>query len=267
MVKHLKSLHSDLGKGKALQSTAQPKVSIVIPALNEEEGIGKTIAAIPRDKLENMGYNVQIIVVDNGSQDATGRLAKEAGAEVVFEPHRGYGAAFKAGFTNADGDIIATTDADCTYPVEDIPRLIKILDDDELDFITTNRFAMMQKGAMSGRNKLGNKVLSFTARFLFQVDIKDSQSGMWVFRRSLLPLMVLKSNSMALSQELKLEACHYLGCRWREVPIQYRSRTGSVKLRVWRDGVSNLLHLMKKRVSRGSKNTVGVSLHHTEERV
>jgi len=77
------------------------KISIVIPALNESEGISKTIQAIPRAELEDIGYQVQVLVVDNGSDDGTADIARGAGAEVILEPKRGYGNAYKAGFARA----------------------------------------------------------------------------------------------------------------------------------------------------------------------
>ena len=224
-------------------------ISIVIPALNEKDGIEETIRSLPKSELEAMGYKVQTLVVDNGSDDGTGDLARKAGAEVIFEPKRGYGSAFKAGFANATGEIIATADADATYPVEDIPRLVKILEEDNLDFLTTDRFVLMGKGAMSFRNKVGNAVLSSTMRLFFGLNIKDSQSGMWIFRRSILDKLKLTSNT-PLSQELKIEACHFAKCRWKEVPIKYRPRAGKAKLGGWKVGLTNLLQLFKKRLVR-----------------
>jgi Glycosyltransferases involved in cell wall biogenesis len=234
---------------KETQQT-QRTLTVVIPARNEKDGIEGTVRAIPKDKLEKMGYEVQILVVDNGSNDGTGDLAKKAGAEVIFEPKPGYGRAYKTGFANATGGIIATADADLTYPVEEIPGFVKLLEDEKLDFITTNRFAKMDKSAMSRRNKLGNGVLNLTTRLLFRIDLTDSQSGMWVFRRSILDNLVLKSDGMPLSEELKIEACHFARCRWGELPIEYRARVGEIKLRGWRDGLQNLFYLVRKRVIR-----------------
>lgn len=226
------------------------QISIVFPALNEREAIEKVIRAIPIKELEGMGYEVQILVVDNGSSDGTGELAREAGAKVVLEPIRGYGRAYKTGFASATGDIIATADADLTYPMDDIPKFVRLLEEENLDFITTNRYANMGKDAMSPLHRLGNTILNITAKLLFQINIRDSQSGMWVFKKDLLDKMVLKSDTMAFSQELKIEACHFTKCRWRELPIQYKTRLGRVKLRSWRDGFGNLLRLIKKRLVR-----------------
>ncbi len=231
-------------------ATKAKKISIVIPALNEEQGIANTINTIPKAKLQDMNYDVEIIVVDNGSTDSTSEIAKEAGATVVYEPVRGYGKAYKTGFSVATGDIIATADADCTYPIEDIPKLAHMLEDEGLDFITTNRFANMDEGAMHAQNRLGNGILNIVTKILYGIDIKDSQSGMWVFRRDLLQNLKVKSNGMPLSEELKIEACYYSKCHWKEFPISYKARVGEVKLRKYRDGFANLFYLFRKRLFR-----------------
>ena len=226
-------------------------ISILFPALNERDGIEQTIQAIPKDELEDMGYEVQILVVDNGSSDGTGELARKAGAEVIFEPRRGYGSAYKAGFANARGEIIATADADATYPIQDIPRLVKTLEQENLDFITTNRFALMENGAMSFQNKVGNTILSLAVRFLFRINIRDPESGMWVFKREILDKLRISSDVWPFSHELKLEACYFNKYRWREVPIQYRDRIGETKLSSgWKVGFTDLFHIIIKRIIR-----------------
>ena len=226
-------------------------ISIVIPARNERDGIEQTIRAIPKDELERMDYEVQILVVDNDSNDGTGELAKKAGAEVIFEPKHGYGSAYKAGFAHARGDIIATADADVTYPAEDIPRLVGILEKENLGFLTTNRFALMEKEAMSFQNKVGNTILSLAVRILFGLKMRDVESGMWIFRRSILDKLKLGSDTWPFSHELKIEACYFNTCRWKEVPIQYRGRSGETKLQSgWRVGSTDLLHIIKKRIIR-----------------
>ena len=227
------------------------KISIVIPALNERDGIDRTIQTIPKAELEDMGYEVQVLVVDNGSTDGTGDLARRAGAEVILEPRLGYGRAYKTGFANAVGEIIATADADVTYPVEDVPKLVAILEQENLDFLTTNRFASVRNGAMSFRNKLGNRVLSSAVRLLFRLNMRDPESGMWVFRRDILDKLQLGSDIWPFSHELKLEACYFNKCRWREVPIHYRIRIGKTKLLSgWKVGFTDLFHIIKKRIIR-----------------
>jgi glycosyltransferase involved in cell wall biosynthesis len=221
---------------------SERKVSIVIPTMNEEASVGLVIAEVKNAFGERP---FEILVVDTNSKDRTREIASMLGAVVVEEPRRGYGRAYKTGFERASGDIIATLDADMTYPASEIPRLADELVSKNLDFITTNRFASMEKGAMGAKHRLGNWMLSVTARILFRVRIKDSQSGMWVFRRTILASMDLKSDAMAMSEEIKIEA--FRKSRAIEVPITYRVRIGEVKLNSWKDGLGNLKFLFKKR--------------------
>lgn len=221
-------------------------VSVLIPALNEERGIGAVIEQIPREKLAAMGYDVEVVVVDGESTDRTREVAMARGARVILEPRRGYGRAYKTGFAWARGAILVTADADLTYPMERIPELVETLESEGLDFITTDRFARIQEGAMSAKHRFGNWVLSTALRVLFLVRVRDSQSGMWVLRRSALDKLVLTADGMALSEEIKIEAWRR-GLRAAEVGIEYRPRVGEVKLQSWKHGLENLGFLLRKR--------------------
>jgi glycosyltransferase involved in cell wall biosynthesis len=220
----------------------KPSVTVIIPTMNEEEGIGKTLDQVPQPK--DMDLNV--MVVDTDSKDKTKEIARSKGATVINESRRGYGRAYKTGFEKATGDVIVTLDADCTYPAETVPELVWTLIKDDLDFITTNRFAKMKKGAMSRKHRFGNWVLNVTTRLLFGVKIKDSQSGMWVFKRSILSKIELVSDGMPMSEELKIEA-YKKGFKCAELPIEYRPRVGEVKLSSWKDGWKNFKFLWSKR--------------------
>jgi glycosyltransferase involved in cell wall biosynthesis len=215
-------------------------VSIVIPTLNEAEGIRRTISSIPTETLRKMGFEVEVLVVDGGSIDGTDNIAKELGAYVIYEPRRGYGRAYKTGFKEAKGDIIATLDGDATYPPEVLPQLIDLLIKNNLDMITTQR--VPEKGAMSLLHAFGNYVLSTSIRLLLHVSLKDSQSGMWVIRRDALKDIMPKSDGMSFSEEIKIKA-YLCGKRIYEVPIPYRKRAGKPKLRSFRDGLRNLLYV------------------------
>tara|TARA_Y100000310_G_scaffold252790_1_gene259517 strand:+ start:1217 stop:1900 length:684 start_codon:yes stop_codon:yes gene_type:complete len=223
------------------------KISIVIPALNEEQAIGRVISAIPVKDFKKLGLQTEILVIDNGSTDRTKTIAEQNGAKVIIQPDRGYGNAYRIGFANASGDIIATGDADLTYPMQDLPKMVKKLIDQNIDFMTTNRFAKMQQKAMSKRNRFGNQVLTFFTNMLFRVKIQDSQSGMWIFKKKVLGHLSLKSPGMPFSQELKIEAMSN-GFKSVEEPITYSERVGEVKLNAFKDGFGNLFHLFKKRV-------------------
>lgn len=217
---------------------------MIIPTLNEEESIGHVLDKIPRDPK----YEWEIMIVDGNSKDKTREIAENKGARVIIEKRKGYGRAYKTGFAAATGDIIVTLDGDDTYPAEKIPELVDYLLKNDLDFISCERFSKMQKGAMSATHKFGNWVLTITTRILFGVKIKDSQSGMWVFRKEILKDLNLTSDGMPFSEEIKIEAWRKFKCE--EVPIEYRERKGEVKLNTWRDGLKNLKFLFKKRFKR-----------------
>jgi glycosyltransferase involved in cell wall biosynthesis len=225
-----------------------PDVTVVIPTINEEAGIGLVIDAIPRDPK----LRIEVLIIDTDSTDRTKEIALSKGARVINESRRGYGRAYKTGFEYAEGEIIVTLDADCTYPAEEIPRLVRLLREDNLDFINCDRLSKMEPGAMSTKHKFGNWVLSTTMNLLFRTGLKDSQTGMWVFRRSILEKLELTSDGMPLSEEIKIEAVRK-GFRVREVPVVYRPRKGEVKLRSWSDGRKNLGFLFSKRFGRKKK--------------
>lgn len=222
-------------------------LSLVIPAMNEEQGIGGVLDEVPRKELAEMGWDVEVVVVDGESVDRTREVAKGKGARVILEPRRGYGRAYKTGFKHAKGEVIATADADATYPVSDLPKLLRLLEDEGLDFLTTNRLAELEEGAMRPLHKVGNWLLSATTRVLFMRRIEDSQSGMWLFRRAALERMTLTADGMPFSEEIKIEAFRAPGLKAREVPIRYRVRVGEVKLNSMRDGMQNMLFLLRKR--------------------
>jgi len=221
-------------------------VSVVIPTMNEEESIGLVLEAV-HDALKALG-DYEILIVDTNSKDRTREIASSKGAKIIDEPRRGYGRAYKTGFENASRAIICTLDADMTYPAEKIPGLVRMLEEEDLEFITTDRMAGLEPGAMKFAHRLGNNILSITTRVLFRVRIHDSQSGMWVFRKSILPRLELRSDGMAMSEELKIEA--FRKGRAKEVPIKYRPRMGDVKLNTWGDGLKNLRFLFRKRFRR-----------------
>lgn len=215
-------------------------VSLVIPCYNEEAGIAITLSDVP-------SVVDEIVVVDNNSSDRTAEVARSLGAVVVHESKQGYGAAYKRGFRAATGEIIVTMDGDGTYPRSFIPVLLDVLLEEDLDFITTDRTGHKSKGSGTALRVFGNWVLSMALTLLFGRYISDSQSGMWVFKRSILPMLELVSDGMSFSEEIKVEAFINPKIRAQEVPIYYRARVGESKLNVWKDGLRNLLFLLRKR--------------------
>ena len=192
----------------------------------------------------------EVIVVDNGSTDRTGEIARSLGAQVVREDIRGYGRAYQRGFSHATGDIIITLDGDHSYPVDALSYLLEAFHHLNADFLSASRFPVQDAQAMSFKHRFGNWVLSLATSLLFLRWVRDSQSGMWVFSRHILPLMKLESEGMAFSEEIKVEAIRNPQIRFREIIINYSSRVGEKKLQPWRDGIRNLLFLFKKRFVR-----------------
>jgi glycosyltransferase involved in cell wall biosynthesis len=228
------------------------KVTILIPTLNEEKGIGPTLDTLDRKAFADLGWELELLVVDGNSKDRTRAEAEARGARVIVEPRRGYGRAYKEGFKAATGDVIVTGDADGTYPFERAHEFVQRLLKEELDFVNCDRYGKLEQGAMSPKHLLGNWVLSTTARLLFAVRLRDSQSGMWVIRRSALAKVGFEalSEGMAFSQEIKIEFLKGPGLKFAEVPSSLRPRIGTPVLASWRDGWGNLRGLYAMRVAR-----------------
>jgi glycosyltransferase involved in cell wall biosynthesis len=218
------------------------KITVIIPCLNEEQGIERVLNRMPE-------FVDETIVVDNGSTDRTSDVARGLGAKVVREDVRGYGRAYKTGFSQATGDIIITLDGDHSYPPDAISYLLEAFFHLEVDFLNTSRFPVRERAAMSLKHKFGNLVLSLAMSVLYLRWVRDSQSGMWVFKRAILKDMELVSDGMAFSEEIKIEALKNSGVRFEEISIQYSSRLGEIKLNPWRDGFANLWFLVQKRFS------------------
>ncbi len=222
------------------------QVTVVIPCLNEEEGIQKVLSQIPE-------FVDEVIVVDNDSTDGTARIARDLGARVIHENVRGYGRAYKTGLLHARGDIIVTLDGDHSYPVDSLSYLIESLLRSKVGFVSASRFPIQNPDAMALKNLLGNKCLSLMLSLLYFRRVRDSQSGMWIFYKDALTRMNLESDGMAFSEEIKIEALRNRDIGFKEIPINFSNRAGEIKLRPWRDGWNNLLFLFKKRLKRSPK--------------
>jgi hypothetical protein len=218
-------------------------ITVIIPCLNEEAGIEQVLRAMPE-------YVDEIIVVDNGSTDRTAEVAASFGAKVIREELRGYGRAYRRGFSSATSDLIITLDGDHSYPVDGISYLLEAFLHLHVDFLNASRFPVHDSSSMSFKHKFGNLVLSLAMSILFFHWVRDSQSGMWVLRRSILREMKLEADGMAFSEEIKIEALRHPRIRFGEISILYSTRLGEKKLNPWRDGVQNLAFLAKKRFFR-----------------
>ena len=218
------------------------RLSVVIPALNEEGAVGRTVASIPVKELRELGLETEIIVVDNSSADNTAAEAEKAGAKVLFEEKRGYGTAYLRGLGEAKGDVMVVGDADGTYPMEAIPDFIEPILGGSADFVIGSRLkGRMEKGAMPWLHRhIGNPLLTFFLNRLFHAGISDAHCGMRAFSRGALDRMDLKTPGMEFASEMVIEAARK-GLRIAELPIEYRARkSGEAKVNSFEDGWRHL---------------------------
>ena len=217
------------------------RITVVIPCLNEEEGIVEVLSRMP-------SFVDEVIVVDNDSTDRTAERARQFGVRVIHEKIRGYGRAYKTGLLQAQGDIIVTLDGDHSYPADAISYLLEVFLRSGVRFLSASRFPLKNRSAMSFKHRVGNKILSVVMSFLYFRWVRDSQSGMWVFERDSLREMNLVSDGMAFSEEIKIEAIRKRNVGFKEIYVDYSNRMGEIKLQPWRDGFANLFFMVRKRL-------------------
>lgn len=215
-----------------------PRISVVIPTMNEEHTIGEVIDGL------RILEDIEILVVDTNSRDRTREIATSRGARVVDQPLRGYGLAYKTGLKEARGEIIVCLDGDGTYPTEIVGTLIDLLNKDDVDFISCDRMSLRNDENYTRLHFVGNSVLNMTIRLFFKHSMRDSQSGMWIFRSEIYRKMGHLSDGMSFSQEIKIEAIRK--GRFIEIPIRYGVRITKPKLKTWGDGFSNLFNIFVK---------------------
>jgi glycosyltransferase involved in cell wall biosynthesis len=220
-----------------------PRISIVMPCLDEAETVGLCVAKA-NAWLSASGNSGEVLVVDNGSTDASAELASAAGAQVISERRRGYGNAYLRGFAEARGEIIVMGDADDTYDFSRLDDLIRPLDQG-YDMVLGNRFAGgVQPGAMPWAHRyIGSPIINLLIRRFIGVRVGDSQSGFRAFTRAAYHRLPLRSGGMELATEMIVNAARE-GLQIAEVPAPYNVRLGDSKLNTVRDGWRHLRFLL-----------------------
>jgi Glycosyl transferase family 2 len=222
-----------------------PEVSFVIPCLNEEEGVGIVVRDV-RERLAALGVAAEVIVVDNGSTDASRQRASDAGADVIDEPRRGYGSAYLTGVAAARGRYVFMVDADDTYDLERLGELLERLRSGA-DLVLGSRFeGGIDHGAMHWLNRhVGNPVLTGMLNLLFGAGVSDAHCGLRAARREVLAELKLSATGMEFASEMVIKASKQ-GRRIDEVPVRYRPRVGESKLNrvpdAWRHVRFMLVH-------------------------
>jgi glycosyltransferase involved in cell wall biosynthesis len=217
-------------------------LSVVIPCLNEAQNI-ELCVALALSAMASTGIAGEVIVADNGSEDGSAELAESAGAQVVHEPTRGYGNAYRAGFAAAHGEYIVMADADLTYDFGEISSFLDALRDGA-DMVVGDRMEHIQPGAMPWLHRyIGNPLLSRFLNLLFHTGVRDAHCGMRAFRRSRLEVLELRTTGMEFASEMIVRAAKER-LDIREIPIEYRPRGGESKLSSFRDGWRHLRFLL-----------------------
>jgi len=215
------------------------KVSVILPAKNEEDAIG-TILKKCREALKNVDH--ELIVVDN-STDRTPEIAEQFGARVIRNVE-GYGRAYIEGLKAAEGDVVVMLDADGTYDPLEIPRLIEPIVSNKADIVLGSRFlGEIKEGAMNPVHRLGNKLLTKMTNFFFKSNFTDVHSGMRAARKKSIDSLGLSCEGMEFATEMLAKAWR-MGLKIVEVPITYYPRKGDSKLRTFRDGWRHLRFML-----------------------
>ena len=219
------------------------EISVVIPCLNEEETIG-TCVKKALTAINELGVGGEVVVVDNGSNDRSAEVSRNAGARVVDQPERGYGAAYLKGFDEAKGKYVVMGDADDTYDFLDIPKFIEKLRGGA-DFVIGSRFrGKILPGAMPWLHRyVGNPVLSFILNRFFRLNVSDTHCGMRGMTKDALRRMNLQTTGMELASEMIINASR-AGLRIEEIPITYHPRKGESKLNSISDGWRHLRFML-----------------------
>jgi len=196
------------------------KLSVIIPALNEEESLPFVLDELPWSTL------YQVIVVDNGSQDRTAQVSAAHGARVVREPQRGYGAACMAGvWAVPEADILIFLDADGSFDAREIPLLIDPIERGEAELVLGSRLAgRREPGAMPLHGVIGNWLVAMAISRLASMPLTDL-GPFRAIKRDTLERLQLEERTYGWPSEMITKAVRH-GVPIREVPVRYRRRHG-----------------------------------------
>jgi len=216
-------------------SEQRPTLSVVLPTLNEEDGIAECIRRI-ETAIEQLGVRTEIIVSDS-STDRTPEIARDLGAIVVTPDRPGYGYAYRYAFERARGDYIAMGDADTTYDFEDLPSLVERLLVTDADIVLGSRLdGEIKPGAMPPLHQyVGNPALTAFLNVFYRAGVSDAHSGFRVFTRDALDTLELDSDGMEFASEMIMDAS-VKDLTIEEVPITYHEREGEATLDSFHDG-------------------------------
>lgn len=222
-------------------------ISIIFPCLNEAESIKECVMR-SFEAISGLGIRGEVIVVDNGSTDGSGDLAREAGVMVVHEPEVGYGISCWRGIREARGRYIIILDSDGTYDVGEIGRFIEMLDSGA-DLVIGSRFkGEIEDGAMPWLHRnFGTPILTLFLNLFYGLKLSDSQCGMRALKKDACEKMMRYGDppsGMEFASWMLIVAS-LLGFSVREVPITFRRRKGRSKLRPFKDAMRHVRIILR----------------------
>ena len=221
------------------------ELSIVMPCRNEEATIGFCVDEAGAF-LEKYRLKGEVLVVDNGSVDASARLAEQHGARVITESSPGYGNAIRAGLAASTGNVVIIGDCDTTYDFLHLEEMYRLLAEGECDMVIGNRYAGgMEPGSMSWSHRWGVRFLSWCARARFHTEVYDFHCGLRGLSRSAIEELAFHTGGMEFATEMIAEAAaHRL--RISQVPVTLRrcEYGRESKLRTVRDGLRHLGYII-----------------------
>ncbi len=237
---------------------ARSEVVVLLPALNEEQSVGRVIDRIPTERLRSLGYDTAVWVVDGQSVDKTMEVARARGASTFVQTGNGKGNGMRQALSHlltrppsgtAPGSrFFVMLDADGTYPAEEIPRFVEALESGEDVVLGSRLRGSIQAGAMTRVNFLGNRILSGLASFLYRIPVTDVCTGMWGFREYAFRGAGLAANGFDFEADLFASACER-GVRVTELPIAYGCRMDEPKLIPLRTGIVIAWRLLMRRLN------------------
>lgn len=203
------------------------RVSVIIPALNEERTLRSVVAAV-FEALADREF--EIVIVDDGSTDTTPKLVDQLAAEHVrvraarHERPRGKGSALCTGFALATGDVLVILDADLEYLPEELPMLLRPLDEGYADVVYGSRFLGTEHSIHYFWTTVANRAITLAANLVFNTNFSDLYTGYKAMRAELVWPLHLTSRSFTIEAELTAKLLRS-GARFSEVPIRYRARS------------------------------------------
>jgi len=226
------------------------KITLIIPCKNEENILPDVLSKIP-------DYIDETIVVDNSSTDNSITVAKSYGATVFSEQKKvngiGYGYAHIKGLKEATGDYIFAMDADDTYPVQSIRKIVGYMELSNIDVVSCSRLPLQNKKAISLTRRVGIYILNIEIFFLYGHILKDTLTGMWGIRREVVSKLDLQMGDWNLSPEVKISALMHKDIHFSEYPIRHFIREQEPsKQAIWNTGFNHLKYIFRRRFTTDS---------------